>query len=109
MEKYSLVFDEIIIKQLKKEAKNNNIKQILSKMFDKLEIVGPYAGELLDSKLFIYEVKNKHPPIRLYFKHKKETDEIYVFEFEMKTSEEKQQRTIEKIKDKLFRTLYLVV
>lgn len=70
-------------------------------MFDKLEIVGPYAGELLDSKLFLYEVKNKHPPLRLYFKHKKETDEIYVFEFEMKTSREKQQNSINKIKNRI--------
>ena len=69
-------------------------------MFDKLEIGGPYVGELLDSKLFIYEIKNKHPAIRLYFKHNKEFDEIYVFEFEIKTSKEKQKKTISKIKHK---------
>lgn len=62
---------------------------------------GPKIGELLDSKLFIYELKNKRPPIRLYFKHNLQTNEIYVLEFEMKTSEKKQQRTIEKIKRKL--------
>ena len=100
-EKYSLIFDDIMIKQLKKAAKNKSIKVILTKMLDKIDLLGPDAGNLLDSRLFMYEVKNKHPPIRLYFKHNKNTDEIYIFEFEMKTSPEKQQKTIEKIRRKL--------
>jgi len=98
--KYILVFDDVIIKQLKKVAKNQHIKNILTKILDKLEYSGADAGDLLDSQLFIYEIKNKHPPIRLYFKHNRQTDEIYVFEFEMKTSPEKQQATIGKIKQK---------
>src|SRR3990167_1633760 len=97
---YTLVFDDVMVKQLKKAAKNQHIKGILAKMLDKLEISGPDAGELLDSQLGIYEVKIKHPPIRLYFKHNKPTNEIYVFEFEMKTSPEKQKATIIKIKRK---------
>ena len=97
---YALVFDEVIIKQLKKATKNNQVKQILKNMFDKLELVGPFAGKLLDSQLFIYEIKNMRPPVRLYFKHNIKTNEIYVFEFEMKTSSEKQQNTIEKLKKK---------
>ena len=101
MEKrYALIFDEVMVKQLKKAAKNQHIKSILTKMLDRLEHYGVDAGELLDSQLFIYEIKNIHPPIRLYFKHKKPTDEIYVFEFEMKTSPEKQQNTISKVKQK---------
>ena len=101
MEKnYNLIFDDIMIKQLKKVAKNHHIKEILAKMLDKLELSGPDAGELLDSQLSIYEVKLKHPPIRLYFKHNKLTNEIYVFEFEMKTSPEKQKATIKKLKQK---------
>lgn len=105
MEKrYGLVFDEIMIKQLKKAAKNNQIKQILSKMLDKLEFGGPLFGKLLDSQLFIYELKNKNPPVRLYFKHNIATNEIYVFEFEMKTSKEKQTGTIEKIRFKALKT-----
>tara|TARA_Y100000310_G_scaffold35549_1_gene33600 strand:- start:2329 stop:2652 length:324 start_codon:yes stop_codon:yes gene_type:complete len=101
MEKrYHLVFDDIMIKQLKKAAKNQNIKMILSKMLDKLEFLGPDAGDILDSKLSIYEIKGKHPPIRLYFKHNMQTGEIYVFEFEMKTSLEKQKATIGKVKQK---------
>ena len=95
---YNLVFDDVMIKQLKKAAKNQHIKEILTKMLDKLEFSGPDAGELLDSQLSLYEVKIKHPPIRLYYKHNKSTNEIYVFEFEMKTSPEKQKATIIRIK-----------
>ncbi len=97
---YKLIFDDVIIKQLKKIAKNNHVKNIITKMLDRLELLGPLTGKLLDSKLFIYEIKNKHPPIRLYFKHNENTNDIYVFEFEMKTSEKEQQRTIDKIKKK---------
>ena len=97
---YTLVFDDVMIKQLKKAGKNQHIKEILTKMLDKLELSGPDAGELLDSQLAVYEVKIKHPPLRLYFKHNKPTNEIYVFEFEIKTSPEKQKATIIKIKRK---------
>ena len=97
---YTLVFDDVMVKQLKKAAKNQHIKEILTKMLDKLEFSGPDAGELLDSQLSLYEVKIKHPPIRLYYKHNKSTNEIYVFEFEMKTSPEKQGATIKKLKHK---------
>lgn len=96
----NLIFDDIMIKQLKKAAKNQNIKIILSKMLDKLEFLGPDAGNILDSQLYIYEIKSKHPPIRLYFKHNAQTEEIYVFEFEMKTSPEKQQSSIKRLKQK---------
>jgi len=98
---FTLVFDDVMTKQLKKAAKNQHIKEILTKMLDKLELSGPDAGELLDPQLSLYEVKIKHPPIRLYFKHNKTTNEIYVFEFEMKTSPEKQKATIIKLKKKL--------
>ena len=70
-------------------------------MLDKIEILGTNAGKLLDSKLFLYEVKNKHPPIRLYFKPKVNSNQIYIFEFEMKTSEKKQRQTINKLKKKI--------
>ena len=62
MEKpYNLVFDDVMTKQLKKAAKNQHIKEILTKILDKLELSGPKAGDLLDSQLFIYEIKVKHP------------------------------------------------
>ncbi|MEW5896529.1 MAG: hypothetical protein AB1668_02450 [Nanoarchaeota archaeon] len=98
MVNFPLVFDDVMIKQLQKAAKNQQLKEILRTMLDELEEKGPQAGKLLDSHLFIYEIKNKHPPIRLYFKHQLQTNEIYVFEYEMKTSEDKQQRAIEKIR-----------
>lgn len=102
--KYTLIFDKVIIKQLKKAAKNNQVKEILIKMLDSIEEFGEEAGELLDSQLFIYEVKNIHPPIRLYYQHSKLSNEIKIFEYEMKTSQEKQQNTIEKIKRKLLKS-----
>lgn len=98
MKNFNLVFDEIILKQLKKAERNNALKIILSKMLDKLEELGPRAGKLLDSRLHIYEIKLKNPPIRLYYKHNILTNEIYVFEYGMKTSQEKQNRLIEKIR-----------
>ena len=70
-------------------------------MLDKIELLGPNAGKLLDSKPFLYEVKYKHPPMRLYFKPKVNSNEIYIFEFEMKTSEKKQQKTITKLNKKI--------
>jgi hypothetical protein len=98
MVNFPVVFDDIMLKQLQKAGKNQQLKEILRTMLDEIEERGPQAGKLLDSHLFIYEIKNKHPPIRLYFKHQLQTNEIYVFEYEMKTSEDKQQRTIEKIR-----------
>ena len=69
-------------------------------MLNKIEESRPEAGKLPDSKLFIYEMKTMRPPIRLYFKHNLSTAEIYVLEFEMKTSEAEQQKTIDKIREK---------
>ena len=103
---YKLIFDEVMLKQLKKVDKNKQIKDIISKMFDKIEEKGSDAGQLIDSRLRIYEMKSKHPPIRLYYKLA-QNEEIYVFEYEMKTSEKKQRTTIEKIKDKISKILYL--
>jgi hypothetical protein len=96
--RYELVFDDVMIKQLKRAAKNNVVKGILKRMLDQMEIGGPMAGKLVDSQLHVYEMKSKNPPIRLYFKHKQDTNEIYVFEFEMKTSEKKQKETIGKLR-----------
>ena len=97
---FRAIFDEVILKQLKKLGEKEEIRKIISNMLNKIEELGPRAGKLIDSKLFIYEIKNKNPPIRLYFKHVKNSYDVYVFEYELKTSEKKQQRTIEKIKDK---------
>lgn len=93
---FSLVFDEVIVKQLKKAAKNNEIKQALNRMFDKLELLGSAAGELLDSRVRLFEMKQKHPPIRLYYREK--DGELLVFEFELKSSKKSQQKTIDRLK-----------
>ncbi len=98
---YTIIFDDVILKQLKQAGKNQHIRNILSNVFDKIEEFGPRAGKLIDTKLFIYEIKLKSPPLRLYYRHNKYTNEIYLFEYEMKTSEKKQQRTIERIRKKV--------
>jgi len=100
MESYTLVFDNVILNQLKKLGKDVHLRKIISKMLDKIEILGPRAGKLLDTRLQLYEIKMKHPPIRLYFKILEAKKEVYVFEYEMKTSQEKQKKTIKKIKFK---------
>lgn len=103
-----LVFDEIMKTQLTKLGEDKNVRELLSKMFDKMELLGPRAGYLVDSRLFLYEIKSKHPPIRLYYKHIKETNELYVFEYEMKTSSQKQKNTIKRLRKKAqyFRNQY---
>ena len=67
--KYEIVFDDIILKQLKKAGKNKFLRNILDKIFDKIENLGPRAGVLIDPQLKIYEVKMKRPPVRLFYKH----------------------------------------
>ncbi|MBU2616394.1 MAG: hypothetical protein KKB79_00215 [Nanoarchaeota archaeon] len=104
MKKFKIIFDKVIMKQLKKTGQNNFLKKILTKIFDKIEELGPRAGKLIDSKLHIYEIKLKHPPLRLYYKHNIFTNEIYLFEYEMKTSEKKQKKTIEKIREFLLKS-----
>lgn len=106
MKNYEIIFDDVILSQLKEAGKNMHIKNFLSKMLDKIEELGPNAGKLLDSHLFLYEVKNKHPPIRLYFKHMKDSTKIYVFEYELKTSEDKQKKTIFRLRERI-RTLFI--
>ena len=101
---YTTIFDDIILKQLKKSGKDAKLKEILSKMLDKIEELGPMAGKLLDSRLHLFEVKNNKPAIRLYYKIVEEKKEAYIFEFEIKKSQEKQQTIIEKIKGKILET-----
>ncbi len=101
MEKqFKLVFDEVMLAQLKKLGGDKHLRGLLSKMFDKMEALGPRAGKLIDTQLFLYEIKLKHPPLRLYYKPVAQTGELYVFEYEMKTGENKQQRTIKKLQEK---------
>lgn len=89
---------------MKKTARNNQVKIIFFRMLDSIEEKGPAAGKLLDSQLRIYETKSMHLSIRLYFKHKLQTNEIYVFEYEIKTSNQKQRSTIDRIKEKILKS-----
>ncbi|HLD05441.1 MAG TPA: hypothetical protein VJG90_07005 [Candidatus Nanoarchaeia archaeon] len=102
MEKrYVVGFDPVFAKQWKKLEKDRLLKSILKKMLDKIERLGLGAGKLLDGSLGLYELKNLHPPIRLYFQYKQLVDTFVVLEFEMKTSEDKQKGTIKKLRDKI--------
>ena len=98
--RFEVIFDDVMLNQLKKLGRNQEVKSRISKMLDKVEELGPRAGKMLDVRLGIYEVKSKRPPIRLYFKHVKNTGQIYVFGYEMKTSAGRQQATIERLKEK---------
>ncbi len=57
-EKFVLVFDEIMLKQLKKLGADENLRSLLSKLLDKMEEFGPSAGKLIDSHLQLYEIYN---------------------------------------------------
>ena len=98
---FTLVFDEIMLKQLKRAAKNTDIKNAITRMLDKIEENGPRAGKLLDSRLHIYEVKQLKPALRLYYRIMQEKSEAYVFLFEMKTSEKKQNETIDMLRSRI--------
>ncbi|MBI2146625.1 hypothetical protein HYU22_04760 [Candidatus Woesearchaeota archaeon] len=95
--KYVVVFDEEMKKKLEEIIIKTNSKELIKKWLDKLEHLGPSAGKLLDNHVWIYELKNKHPPLRLYYHHHQETGKIILFELEMKTSEQKQQKTIRRL------------
>lgn len=96
-----------MLAQFRKSGKNKHVREILSKSLDKVEELGPRAGKLIDSRLFLYEIKIKHPPIRFYYRHIRATDEIYVFEYEMKYREEKQSKSINRIIQKIIKSLNL--
>ncbi len=99
--RFTLVFDEVMRDQFRKLGETDSLRALLTKMFDRMEELGPRAGKLIDSQLFLYEMKAKSPPLRLYYRHVKETDELWVFEYEMKTSEKKQKNTIGRLRSKI--------
>ncbi len=45
---FTLVFDTVMIKQLR--SIDNTVKPFFSKIFDKLETIGPRAGTVIDSQ-----------------------------------------------------------
>ena len=105
---FTLAFDDIILKQLKKARKDKQLLLTLSRLFDVLTERGPEAGKLLDNHFFLYELRMKHPPLRLYYRFSQHTGELKILEYEMKTSLEKQSSTLARLRWKL-RTLRLFV
>ena len=95
---FTLIFDKVVVKQLKKAGRDAQLRVRLAKMFNDIENKGPNAGELIDSAIGLYEIRSMHPPIRIYFQSRTSSTEILIFEFEMKTSEQKQQKTIDKLR-----------
>lgn len=98
MSKYILIFSKTIFKKLKKLEKQQDVKSLLSKMFNKIEELGPDAGKLLDPVLHLYEIKSKKPPIRLYFEVIFEGNKAEIIDFEMKKSQDNQNFVINRIK-----------
>ncbi len=110
MEKrYNVVFDEVVKEKLQKIITQSDCKEIVKSWLDDLEAKGPDAGKLLDNHVWLYEMKSKRPPLRLYFYHQQSTGKIIIFECEMKTSEKKQKETVGKLRHKLTKFLNLFV
>ncbi len=105
--KYVVVFDEIVKDRLQKAIETGNTREIITQWLDELEEQGPNAGKLLDNHIWLYEMKSKHPPLRLYYHYQKAQNKIIIFEFEMKTSSGKQNQTITKLTQRLSRFLNL--
>ena len=110
MEKcFNVVFDKVVEVKLQKAITKSNYREIIKGWLDALDEKGPKAGKLLDNHVWLYEMKNKHPPLRLYFYHQKEAKKIIIFEVEMKTSKKKQKETISKLRHRITRFLNLFV
>jgi hypothetical protein len=108
MEKcYEVIFDEVVKVKLQKAITKSDYKEIITNWLNELEVEGPDAGKLIDNHVWLYEMKNKHPPLRLYFYHQQSTGKIIIFECEMKTSEKKQKKTIGTLRYKISRFLNL--
>jgi len=101
---YTLVFDKKILKQLRKQ--DGSIKSILTKLFDKLEQT-PFQGKLLDVHFQLYELKIKRPPLRLYYRI--DNQEVKILEIETKTSSNKQEKTINRLKTNVRTGIFLLL
>jgi len=44
MANFKIIFDDVILNQLKQSGKNQQIRDIISKLFDKIENIGSRAG-----------------------------------------------------------------
>lgn len=109
MAKYLVVFDEVVRDKMLAALADASYKSIIKKWLDLLESHGTNAGKLLDNHVWLYELKCKKPPLRLYYHVQKATGRIIIFELEMKTDDKKQKKTIGKLRHRLSRFLSLFV
>ncbi len=107
MKAYFVIFDKVVKKKLEKAAKNSAYKKILTRWFDQLELEGPTTGKLLDNKVWLYEMKSKRPPLRLYFHYQKTARKIILLDLEIKKGKNKQQKTIKGVIKRIIRGLHL--
>lgn len=94
-------------KQLEK-IRDGALQQLMEKCRRRLELLGPRAGKLLNSRYHLYEWKNNRPPLRVYYRVFWDDSILMIF-YELKTSEAKQRQTIAHILSRFgFRILYLL-
>ncbi|HLD12100.1 MAG TPA: hypothetical protein VJB87_00735 [Candidatus Nanoarchaeia archaeon] len=96
---FKVVTDKKLEKQLKK-IRDNSLHLLIKKCCSDLESLGPRAGELLNIHVHVYEWKCHRPPLRVYF-HVLPNNDILMLHFEYKTSEKKQQVTIDRLRSEL--------
>jgi len=96
---YALWFDDVAKKQLEKLSRNLAIQGIITKMLHRIKTHGNAAGKIIEPQIGLYEVKSKHPPLRLYYQE--EGRIMHIFAIRMKHSQKDQQRTINSIISKI--------
>lgn len=92
--------------QLKDELKvlarsNGNLYNRIRKLSKKLEEAGVAAGQLLDTEVWLYELKSKRPPIRLYYTASKTGNPVFLIGYELKKDSQQQQKTIVQLSARL--------
>lgn len=101
MAEYEVSYDPKFEKQFDKISKNKHLVDLLSKLIKRIRLLGPDAGKLIDAKMSIYEIKMKRPPLRLYFWYRLALQDIYIIEYQLKTSKDAQRKVIDNIKERL--------
>ena len=104
MKKWHTIFSKEMIKQFRKLATKKDLKETLRSLLDELEEKGPQIGELLDSRVHLYELKQGNPSIRIYYRPRENSNKIDVFEYEIKKRPKQQKQTINRIRRRLSET-----
>jgi mRNA-degrading endonuclease RelE of RelBE toxin-antitoxin system len=95
---YSIHFDKRFLHVLHKLHKEAHVLHIYEHLLNKLSTHGPRAGKLLEEHTHLYEAKEKHPPLRLYYTYNKQADTITLLDFDTKNH---QKKDIQKLLNKL--------